>query len=128
MQYQQTRQRFWRRHPWLAASALLGGVWLVAHADAVTYPVIMVFASAATYFAVRRHRRARAITQAGLSARADLEHRLALTGDPRGIFGRYPPQQAGWFPDPVRVGERDIRYFDGVAWTGYSAAPGHGGY
>jgi hypothetical protein len=39
----------------------------------------------------RRRRRARAIRHAGLRARADLEHRFAMNGDPRGIYGRYPP-------------------------------------
>ncbi len=125
MQYQQTRQRFWLRHPWLAASALLGGPWLVAHADPASYPAITGFALAAAYFALRSHHRTRAITRAGLSARADVEHRLALMGDPRGTFGRFPPQRAGWFPDPARAGTPDIRYFDGVAWTGYTAAPSY---
>lgn len=121
MQYQQIRQRFWLRHRWLAASTLLGGLWLVSHADPGTYPVIIGFALATAYFALRRYRHARAITRAGLRARADLEHRLTLTGDLRGIFGRFPPQRAGWFPDPW-AGTPRIRYFDGVAWTGYTSA------
>jgi|GEM_PF-3231682 len=125
MQYQQTRQRFWLRHPWLAVSPFLGSLWLVTHADPASYPAIVGFSSATAYFALRRHRHACAITRSGLRARADIEHRLALMGDPRGTFGRFPPQRAGWFPDPARAGTPDIRYFDGVAWTGYTAAPSY---
>jgi hypothetical protein len=35
------------------------------------------------------------VCDAGLRVRADFEHRLSLTGDPRGVFGRYPPVQPG---------------------------------
>ena len=68
----------------------------------------------------RTHTQHRAIQRAGLRARADLEHRLALTGDPRGIYGRFPPAQAGWFADPGHG--RQIRYYDGAAWTGHTAS------
>jgi hypothetical protein len=47
---------------------------------------------------VARRRRALATRDAGLRARADFEYRLSLAGDPRGLFGRYPPVQPGWFP------------------------------
>ncbi|HET6731270.1 DUF2510 domain-containing protein, partial [Mycobacterium sp.] len=33
-----------------------------------------------------------------------------------GVFGRYPPVQAGWFPDPQNRSR--MRYFDGALWTG----------
>jgi hypothetical protein len=62
-----------------------------------------------------RRRKAIAIRDAGLRARADYEYRLSLRGDQRGVFGRYPPVQAGWFPDPQN--RCQIRYFDGVMWT-----------
>ena len=71
--------------------------------------------------AVRRRMRANARRDAGLRARADYEHRLNLTGDPRGIYGRYPPVLPGWFPDPQNRSQ--LRYFDGALWTGYTAAP-----
>ena len=48
------------------------------------------------------------------------EHRLNLRGDPRGIYGRYPPVQPGWFPDPQNRSQ--LRFFDGALWTGYTAA------
>ena len=46
---------------------------------------------------VGRRRRALAVRDAGLRARADYEHRLTIAGDPRGVYGRYPPVQPGWF-------------------------------
>ena len=59
-------------------------------------------------------------TGPGLRARAEYEHRLNLTGDPRGVFGRYPPVQPGWFPDPQN--RYQLRYFDGGVWTPYTAS------
>ena len=53
-----------------------------------------------------------------LRARADYDYRLSLAGDPRGLFGRYPPVQAGWFPDPQN--RYQMRYFDGALWTGHA--------
>ncbi len=70
--------------------------------------------------AIRRRRRADALRDAGLRARAEFEHRLNLSGDPRGVFGRYPPVQPGWFPDPQNRWQ--LRYFDGGVWTGYTAS------
>jgi len=55
---------------------------------------------------------------AGLRARAEYEYRLSLAGDQRGLFGRYPPVQAGWFPDPQN--RCQMRYFDGAMWTGHA--------
>lgn len=72
--------------------------------------------------AVRGRMRANARRDAGLRARAEYEHRLNLRGDPRGVYGRFPPVQPGWFPDP---GNRSrLRYFDGGWWTGYTASAG----
>ena len=88
--------------------------------DEGSYTVVAAAAGVAMLITARRYRRTRAIQRAGLRARADLEHRLALTGDPRGIYGRFPPVQAGWFVDPGHA--RQIRYFDGAAWTGYTAS------
>ena len=56
---------------------------------------------------------------AGLLASADYEHRLNQYGDPRGVFGRYPPAQPGWWPDPAN--RYALRYYDGTGWTGYTA-------
>lgn len=72
--------------------------------------------------AIRRHRRETARRDAGLRARAEYEYRLSLHGDPRGIYGRYPPVQPGWFPDPQNRWQ--LRYFDGGLWTGYTASAG----
>lgn len=84
---------FWRRHPVLVAgSALLAG-WLVLQG---WYVILAVLAMAATLIAIRRTHRARTIRHAGLRARADYENRLTSWGDPRGVFGRYPPAGAGW--------------------------------
>ena len=68
---------------------------------------------------LRKRSRANALRDAGLRARAEYEHRLSLRGDPRGLYGRYPPVQAGWFPDPTNRSQ--LRYFDGGVWTGYTA-------
>ncbi|AGB25770.1 Protein of unknown function (DUF2510) [Mycobacterium sp. JS623] len=67
---------------------------------------------------VARRRQALAVRDARLRARAELEHRLNLAGDPRGSYGRYPPVQAGWFPDPQNG--LQLRYFDGALWTAYA--------
>jgi hypothetical protein len=115
MLYQHVRQPFWRRHPWVTGAAALLACWLWANGWYV--PV----ASAAVlwlFLTVRRRRRANALRDAGLRARADYEHRLSIMGDPRGVFGRYPPVQAGWFPDPQS--RCMLRYFDGAAWTPFA--------
>ena len=70
--------------------------------------------------ALRRRGKANAMREAGLRARAEYEHRLSLRGDPRGVYGRYPPVQPGWFPDPQNPSQ--LRYFDGGLWTGYTTA------
>ncbi len=117
MQYQQLTAPFWQRHRLTTAAVLVCGTWLLIEGS---YTVVAAAAGVAMLIAARRYRRIRAIQRAGLRARADLEHRLALTGDPRGIYGRFPPVQAGWFVDPGHA--RQIRYFDGAAWTGYTAS------
>ena len=72
-----------------------------------------------TLVAVRRQLRAAARQRAALRARAEYEYRLSLAGDPRGLYGRYPPVQPGWFADPGQP--RRWRYFDGAVWTGHTA-------
>jgi Protein of unknown function (DUF2510) len=79
------------------------------------YEAVAVTAIVALLMFIGRHRRALARRDAGLRARADYEYRLSLSGDPRGVFGRYPPVQPGWFPDPSNG--RAVRYFDGAQWT-----------
>lgn len=83
------------------------------------YVTVAVSALAVTLLATRRHLRVVARRRAALRARADYEHRLSMAGDPRGLYGRFPPVQPGWFPDPGRV--RQWRYFDGTFWTGHTS-------
>jgi len=111
------RHYFWQRHPWMT----LGIV--VVYAAVMTNGWYLVGASltvAIVCCVAHSHRRRRAIERAGLRARADLEHRLVLSGDPRGTYGRFPPVQPGWFPDPGHI--RRIRYFDGAGWTRHTAS------
>jgi hypothetical protein len=117
MQYQQPNSPFWQRHPFTTVVVVLCGTWLLMNGF---YPVVAAAAGVAALITARRYRQVRAIHRAGLRARADLEHRLAITGDPRGIYGRFPPVQAGWFADPGHA--RQIRYYDGAAWTRHTAS------
>ena len=115
MFYQKARRPFWHRHPLTTAAAAALAVWLVWSGS---YALVAVAGVAWLAVAVRRRRRAVKLRDAGLLARADYEHRLMLTGDPRGRFGRYPPVQPGWFEDPEN--RYRLRYFDGAMWTGYT--------
>lgn len=108
---------FWRRHPVLVGAAVVVACWWLATG---WYWALALSATAATLLLFRRSRRGRARRHAGLRARADYENRLSWYGDPRGVFGRYPPAPPGWFPDPVN--RCAVRYFDGTAWTVYTAA------
>jgi len=108
---------FWRRHPvFMGAVAVLTYLLLASG----WYWVLAGTAAVAVLVAVRRVRRSRALRDAGLRARADYENQLTRFGDPRGIYGRYPPVSPGWFPDPAN--RYALRYFDGSAWTGHTAA------
>lgn len=82
------------------------------------YDALAVAAIVGLLIVAGHRRRHLAIRDAGLRARADYEHQLNLAGDPRGTFGRYPPVQPGWFPDPQN--RCRVRYFDGAMWTGYT--------
>ena len=82
------------------------------------YEPLVLTGALVVLLVVSRRRKAAAIRDAGLTARAEYEHRLSLAGDPRGMFGRYPPVQAGWHPDPWNP--RLMRYFDGAVWTTHS--------
>ncbi|MDT5328448.1 MAG: hypothetical protein QOF25_5600 [Mycobacterium sp.] len=104
---------FWRRHPAFVGAAAVLACWFMANG---WYWAVAISATAATLVAIRRVRRSRAHRHAGLRARADYENRLNRYGDPRGVFGRYPPVQPGWFPDPQNRWQ--WRYFDGTTWTG----------
>lgn len=115
MSYQHIRRPFWRRHPVVSVAAVLLVLWLLATASYVTLGIVSAGVAA---IAIRRRRRAIARRDAGLRARADYEYRLCLAGDPRGTFGRYPPVQAGWFPDPAN--RSMMRYFDGALWTSHA--------
>ena len=119
MLYQPVRRPLWQRHPFLAATAVVLVAWLLwsgAHVFVAVAGLVWLG------LALRRRTRANALRDAGLRARAEYEHRLSLCGDPRGIYGRYPPVQSGWFPDPRNRSQ--LRYFDGGAWTGYTASTG----
>ena len=105
---------YWRRHPLLTAAGLSLACWALLHG---WYGTVTIVVAAATLTAIRRHRHTAARRRVELRARADYEHLLSLAGDPRGLYGRFPPVQAGWFPDPARTGR--WRYFDGAFWTGY---------
>ena len=112
MLYQQVRTPFWRRHRFVTGGAALMAFWWLANG---WYEAVAVTAIAGLLLFVSRRRKALAIRDAGLRARAEYEYLLSLRGDQRGVFGRYPPVQAGWFPDPQN--RCQIRYFDGVMWT-----------
>jgi hypothetical protein len=117
MLYQRVHRVFPRRHPVLTGAGLLViSVWLWNG----WYEAVAITALAGLLMFANHRRRALAIRDAGLRARAEYEHRLSLYGDPRGMFGRYPPVQAGWFPDPQS--RCRIRYFDGAIWTGHTVA------
>lgn len=96
----------------VAGAAVLLVAWQLM---AGWYVGVALTAIVGTLVVISRRRRALALRDAGLRARAEYEHRLSLAGDPRGVFGRYPPVQQGWFPDPSNG--RVMRYFDGVTWT-----------
>ena len=110
------RLPFWRRHPVLVGVAALMAFWWLANG---WYWAVALSAAAATLLVIRRARRSRAWRHAGLRARADYENRLNQYGDPRGVFGRYPPALPGWWPDPAN--RHALRYYDGAGWTGYTA-------
>jgi hypothetical protein len=95
MLYQHVRPPFWRRHKVITGAGLVLIAWLLIAGWHTTVAVIVICGLA---MVVRRRRRALAIRDAGLRARAEYEHRLSLAGDPHGIYGRYPPV---WTPDAV---------------------------
>jgi len=107
---------YWRRHPVVSAVgvAVLCWAWLQGW-----YLTVVLVLGWTAFVVARRHWRVAARRRAELRARAEYEHRLSLAGDPRGLYGRFPPVQAGWFPDPG--GARQWRYFDGALWTGHVA-------
>ncbi|WP_101951949.1 hypothetical protein [Mycobacterium sp. 3519A] len=100
MLYQQPDRSFPRRHPVLTGAGLLLALWWLHNG---WYEALAVVVIVGLLSVVTRRRRALEIRRAGLRARADFEHRLTLAGDPRGVFGRYPPVQWGPFPDPPTV-------------------------
>jgi hypothetical protein len=115
MLYRQVHRSFWRRHPLAAGAGLVLTLWWLHNG---WYEAVALTAIIGLLVFVARRRRALTVRDAGLRARADFEHRLNLAGDPRGLFGRYPPVQRGWFPDPQNGSQ--IRYFDGALWTPYT--------
>ena len=115
MLYQQVHRSFWRRHPVVAGAGLVLTIWWLLNG---WYEAVAVTAIIGFLIFVARRRRALAVRDAGLRARAEFEHRLSLAGDPRGVFGRYPPVQPGWFPDPQNGSQ--MRYFDGALWTPFA--------
>ena len=83
-----------------------------------SHPFVITAAIVGLLVVIGRRRRATALRDAGLRARAEYEHRLCLAGDPRGVYGRSPPVQPGWFADPQN--RYQMRYFDGAMWTPYA--------
>ena len=117
MLYQHVRRHFWQRHPLVSVAGAALTVWLLWHGALV---VVAVVGLAWLGLVIRGRIRANARRDAGLRARAEYEHHLNLSGDPRGVYGRYPPVQPGWFPDPQN--RWLLRYFDGGVWTSYMAS------
>jgi hypothetical protein len=115
MLYQHVHGSFWRRHPVVTGAGLVLTLWWLSNG---WYEAVAITALVGLFIFVGLRRRARERRNAGLRARADFEFRLSLTGDPRGVFGRYPPLQPGWFPDPQNGSQ--MRYFDGALWTSYA--------
>lgn len=113
---QPARKAAWRRHPVLVGGAALLAGWMLLEGWYVTVGVV---AAVVLLLTVRRARRNRRVRHAALLARAEFENRLTQLGDQRGVFGRYPPVQAGWYPDPAQS-RWQWRYFDGALWTGYA--------
>lgn len=93
-------------------------VWVLLNVLVNGGATIAIAVAIGLFIVVRRRARSLALRDAGLRARADYEHRLRLAGDPRGLYGRYPPVQPGWFPDPQKGSQ--MRYFDGALWTPYT--------
>lgn len=112
MLYQQDQPPFVRRHPALIAVTAATAAWWLWQG---WYEPLALTGALMLLMIVSRRRKAAAIRDAGLLARAEYEHRLSAAGDPRGVFGRYPPVQAGWHPDPRDA--RVMRYYDGAVWT-----------
>jgi hypothetical protein len=112
---QHVRWPFWQRHPWVTGAAAIVVFWQLMNG---WYATVATMALIGLMVYIGRRGRAAARRDAGLRARADYEYRLSLAGDPRGMFGRYPPVQAGWFPDPRTPWQ--LRYFDGAVWTGHA--------
>lgn len=119
MLYQRVRRPIWQRHPLLAAVGVVVTLWLLWNGAQL---FVAVVGTVWLGLALRRRARANARRDAELSARAEYEHRLNLRGDPRGVYGRYPPVQPGWFPDPQNRSQ--LRYFDGGVWTDHTASTG----
>ncbi|HKP43191.1 DUF2510 domain-containing protein [Mycobacterium sp.] len=115
MFYQQGPRQFWRRHPIATGAGVVLTCWWLSNR---WYEAVAVVAVLATLVFVSHRRKVLARRDSGLRARADFEHGLMLAGDPRGTFGRYPPVQPGWFPDPQSPCQ--IRYFDGATWTHFA--------
>jgi hypothetical protein len=112
MLYQHVPRPFWRRHPVAVAVVSAVAAWWLWHG---WYESLAFAVAIGALVVLRRRRRALAIRNSGLLARAEYEHRLSLAGDPRGTFGRYPPVQAGWYRNPENLSQ--MRYFDGATWT-----------
>lgn len=119
MLYQRVHRPFWRRHPAVSVVVLATASWWLWHG---WYEALAVTAAVGVVLVLHRHRRAVAVRDAGLRARADYEHRLSQAGDVRGTFGRFPPVQAGWYADPYVPGRGQLRYFDGAVWTPHFTA------
>ena len=95
MLYQQVHRSFWRRHPVVTGAGLLLTLWWLHNG---WYDAVAVTAIIGLLIFVARRRRALAVRDAGLRARADFEHRLSLAGDPARRLRPVPARAAGLVP------------------------------
>ena len=77
-----------RAHQLASCAAAVAAIWLWWSGS---HLLVAVTGCVWLAILIRRRARANALRDAGLRARAEYEHRLNLSGDPRGIYGRYPP-------------------------------------
>ena len=102
----------------MTAAGLLVAVWLLWNGAYVFVAVVGLSWLGITAQTQKGQRATRRRTARTCRIRTPAEPR----GRSEGIYGRYPPVQPGWFPDPQNRSQ--LRYFDGGSWTGYTACTG----
>lgn len=76
------------RHPWLLMVAVVLGASFLA---AYPLPVLVVGGFGCAAWGASTWHDSVTVTRARLRRRADYEHWLLTQGDPRGLYGRFPP-------------------------------------